>query len=223
VADNDSHSLARIFVRPIASALPLGFFAFGLGMFMLGAIGTELVSKSDAKHAALILVAFVFPLEFIATIIAFLARDTMGATALGLFTTSWVTFGVAVLIAKPGATSTSVGLYELFFAGIVALLSIVAWSGKPLIAAILTISATRAVLAGVYELDRSKTVDHVAGWFGFAISGLALYGGLAFLLEDVGRAALPVFRRGEAQSSLEGSLRDQLARVESEAGVRQQL
>jgi hypothetical protein len=52
----------------------------------------------------------------------------------------------------------------------------------------------------VYELDRSTTIDHIAGWIGFGISGLALYGGLAFLFEDVGRAALPVFRRGEAQA-----------------------
>jgi succinate-acetate transporter protein len=217
------HAIARIFVRPIGSALPLGFFAFGLGMFMLGGMGTELVSKTDAKHAALVLVAFVFPLELVATIVAFLARDTLGATALGLFTTSWLTFGVAVMTGKPGATSGALGLFELFFAGIVVLLSIVAWQGKPLIAGILTVSAARAALAGVYELDRSKTIDHVAGWMGFGISGLALYGGLAFLLEDAGRVLLPVLRRGEAHTALEGSLADQLERIESEAGVRQQL
>jgi succinate-acetate transporter protein len=181
------------------------------------------LTAADTKDVGLVLVAFVFPLEFVATVIAFLARDTMGATALGLFSTSWLTFGVALLTAKPGGTSHALGLYELFFAAIVLALSMVAWEGKPLIAAILTVSAARAVLAGLYELTRGSTVNHVSGWLGFAISGFALYGGLAFLLEDVGRPSLPVFRRGQAQASLEGSLVEQLERLESEAGVRQQL
>ncbi len=41
----------------------------------------------------MILIAFVFPLELLATVFAFLARDTLGATTLGLFTTSWLTVG----------------------------------------------------------------------------------------------------------------------------------
>jgi len=35
----------------------------------------------------------VFPLEGVATIVAFLARDALTATALGIFTTSWLAPG----------------------------------------------------------------------------------------------------------------------------------
>jgi hypothetical protein len=56
------------------------------------------------------------------------------------------------------------------------------------------------------------------------ISALALYGGLAFLLEDLrGEPVLPVFRRGEARTSFEAGLADQLDRLDNEAGVRKQL
>ena len=56
------------------------------------------------------------------------------------------------------------------------------------------------------------------------ISALALYGGLAFLREDLrGEPVLPVFRRGEARTSFEAGLADQLDRLDNEAGVRKQL
>lgn len=218
------HALARIFVRPIASGLPLGFLAFGMGMFMLGVLGLELVPATDARNAALVLVLFVFPLELVATVIAFLARDTMGATALGLFTTSWLTFGLAVLLAKPGATSESLGYYEVFFTVAVLAIASIAWLGKPLLAAIMSVAAVRAALAAVYQFNGSTTANHVSGVLGFVISGLAVYGALAFMLEDVrGEAVLPIFRRGAARQAIEGSLADQLANLEAEAGVRQQL
>jgi hypothetical protein len=53
---------------------------------------------------------------------------------------------------------------------------------------------------------------------------LAVYGGLALGFEDIARrAVLPVFRRGAAATAIEGSLGEQLERIESEPGVRQQL
>lgn len=52
---------------------------------------------------------------------------------------------------------------------------------------------------------------------------LALYGGTALGLEDARRRdVLPLFRRGGATQAFEG-FEAQLERLESEAGVRQQL
>jgi len=63
-----------------------------------------------------------------------------------------------------------------------------------------------------------------AGWLGVAIFALAMYGGLAFLLEDVRKAAvLPVFRRGTSKESFEGDLQVQLRELADEAGVRKTL
>ena len=58
----------------------------------------------EQKDVGMTLIAFVFPLELVATIVAFLARDTLGATTLGLFTTSWLTLGWLYLASPAGNT-----------------------------------------------------------------------------------------------------------------------
>ncbi|MES1248844.1 MAG: hypothetical protein ABUS54_14350, partial [Actinomycetota bacterium] len=59
---------------------------------------------------------------------------------------------------------------------------------------------------------------------GVVVFVLAMYGGLAFLLEDVRKeAVLPVFWRGSSQESLAGDLASQLADLGDEAGVRKTL
>jgi uncharacterized protein len=61
----------RIIVGPIGSALPLGFFAFGIGMFMLAGQRIGWIRPYEIHDIGLILVAFVAPLEFLATVMAF--------------------------------------------------------------------------------------------------------------------------------------------------------
>jgi succinate-acetate transporter protein len=208
----------------LGSALPLGFFSFGVGMFILAGIGVHSIPASDVKTAGLLLAAFVFPLELVATMIAFLARDTAGATTLGLFTGSWLAVGLALHSAEPGATSRALGYFLVYFGAVVVLLAAGAMLGKPLIGVILLLSAARAVLGGVYELTGHKSWETIGGALAFVISGLALYGGLAFLLEDIrGSEVLPVFRRGDARDAIEGGMAEQLARLENETGVRSQL
>jgi uncharacterized protein len=214
----------RIFVRPLGSALPLGFFSFGVGMFLLGGIGVHSVPVADVKTAGILLAAFVFPLELVATVIAFLARDTAGATTLGLFSGSWLAVGLAFVTAQPGQTSRALGYFLVYFGALVVLLAIGALFGKPFIAVLLVLSAARAILAGVYEFTGDKGWETIGGALAFFIAAIALYGGLAFLLEDLrGSALLPVFRRGEARGAIEGGLTEQLARLQNETGVRSQL
>src|SRR5438477_8058342 len=94
----------RIFLRPIGSALPLGFFSFGIGMLLLGTQALGWIPLHEQKNVGMMLVAFGFPLELVATIVAFLARATRSmATTLGLFTTSWVAISWADIDAVPGA------------------------------------------------------------------------------------------------------------------------
>jgi succinate-acetate transporter protein len=214
----------RIMVRPIASALPLGFFSFGMGMLLLAGAGNGWLPVSEQHTVGLLLAAFVAPLEFTAAVVAFLARDTFGATGLGLFSTSWFTLGLADLIARPGELSRTLGLYEFGFAFTVAVLAIAAMMGKPLIGTIMLAAATRSVLAGAYEWGAPQSVNTIGAWIALAIFVVAIYGGLAFLLEDVQQqSVLPVFRRGTSKESIEGNLQDQLRGVGQEAGVRQAL
>jgi succinate-acetate transporter protein len=214
----------RVVLRPYASSLPLGFLAFGIGMLLLGGLGNGWLHASERHSVGLMLASFVFPIELLCAVIAFLARDAFGATGLGMFSASWLALGLANLMASQDEVSRAVGLYEFGFSVAILLLAIAAFAGKPLIGVILLASSVRGALAGVYQWGGPKTFDTVAGWLAVAIFAVAMYGGIAFLLEEVQkRAILPVFRRGSSRDSFEGDLRAQLRELDSEAGVRQTL
>jgi hypothetical protein len=218
------HPQVRVFVRPYGSAVPLGFFAFGIGMFLYAAYDAEWIKATDAKTVGLIFVSFVGPLEALAAVIAFLARDTMAGVALGLFTGSWFLAGFATMHAQPGVLDAAQGYLLLGFTIAVLLLSVVAWLGQPLIAMLLTFAAARGACAAAYDLGAGKGWNHVAGWIALAIYCIAMYGGLAFLLEDAkGHAVLPIGRRGSSAEAIEGDLATQLSGLADEPGVRKHL
>jgi uncharacterized protein len=63
-----------------------------------------------------------------------------------------------------------------------------------------------------------------SGWAALAAFVIAVYGGLAFLLEDLaGRTILPLLRRGDARAAIEHDLDAQFAGLPDEAGVRHTL
>jgi hypothetical protein len=220
----DHEPSVRIFLRPIGSGLPLGFFAFAIGMLMLAATPLGWAPQSDQHTIGLILAAFVFPLELVATIVAFLARDTFGATGVGLFTTSWLALGLGLALSPPGSRSNAVGLFLFAFAAAAGLLAAAALLGKPLFTLLIGLGATRAALSGVWEIWGSTRVEQVGGVIAVILCVLGLYGGIALLLEDAQqRAVLPLGRIGDARRALEGDLSDQVRRVSREAGVREQL
>lgn len=213
----------RIFLRPIGSALPLGFFSFGIGMLLLGTQALAWIPVHEQKDVGMMLMSFVFPLELIATIVAFLARDTIGATTLGLFTTSWLALGWADIASPAGTTSVTTGIYLFGFGTVALLLAIMSTLGKPFFSVLLTIAATRMVLTGVYEIGGSHQWGRVAGGLGIALAAFALYGATALSLEDARHSeVLPLFRRGAADQAFQG-YEEQLGRIAAEPGVRQQL
>jgi hypothetical protein len=116
------------------------------------------------------------------------------------------------------------GIYQFGFAAAVILIALMATAGKPFFTVLLSLAATRMILAGLYEVGAvGHTVFQVSGWFALALTVLAFYGGTAFALEDARQGELlPLFRRGAAAQSFEG-YPPQLERLEREAGVRQQL
>jgi hypothetical protein len=79
-------------------------------------------------------------------------------------------------------------------------------------------------LGAVYELGGGHGWLRASGWAALAAFVIAVYGGLAFLLEDLaGRTILPLLRRGDARAAIEHDLDAQFAGLPDEAGVRHTL
>jgi succinate-acetate transporter protein len=214
----------RIVVRPYGSPLPLGFFAFGIGMFLYAALSAEWVKPTETHTIGVLLAAFVAPLEFTAAIIAFLARDTVSGVALGLFATSWLAGGLIALMAVPGVLSPAEGYWLIAFSIVIVLLGVPAFLGKPFIGVLLLVATSRSVTYAVWELGGGKGWEHLSGWIALAIFCISMYGGLAFLLEDLqGKTVLPLFRIGASRQAIEADLGTQLESLENEAGVRRPL
>lgn len=219
-----SRPQARINLRPLADPLPLGLYSFGIGMVVLGAQSAQWIPVRESEQIGLILASFVFPLEGVAMLFAVLARDTLAATVLGLFSTSWLTIGVTSIVGPAGTSSVALGFYLFAFAAAVYTLGIVALSGKPLIGVTLLLSATRAVLDGLYQVSGATGPEQAAGYLALAVAAVAWYAGTGFLLEDLRQSqVLPVARRGAGQAAMDGDLAGQVRRAAREAGVRRQL
>jgi succinate-acetate transporter protein len=222
--DRGAGAPVRIVLRPLGSALPLGFFVFGTGMAVLGGLQLHFIPLPMTHQAAVLLLTFVAPLEGLAAVLAFLSRDGLAGTGLGLFAGSWATVGVQYLIGQPGARSPVQALYFFTFAVAVMLLGVVARKGQLLLATILLAAAVRTVLSAVYELLGTGALQTISGLVSLVITALALYGGLALLLEDTAHGTvLPLARRGQSRTALEGSPSEQLGDLEQEAGVRRNL
>lgn len=212
----------RIVLRPLGSAMPLGFFAFGAGALMTAVWDLHWVAQAQYKPAALALLAFVMPLELLACIFSFLSRDAAGATAMGIFSATWGVFAIFWLVIGP-VQSPILGIFAIMVTAAVVCLAATAWNAKPLLSILLAISAVRDASLAAFHLGATALLQAV-GWCGLILAAFALYGGVAFLMEDVNqRTILPILRRGAARTSLEGNLSDQLRRIEQEAGVRNQL
>ncbi len=81
--------ITRIVLRPVASPLPLAFFASGAGSLMLSGLQLGLIPASETRSVAIVQAAFVFPPLALSSVLAFLSRETLGATIMALTSFSW--------------------------------------------------------------------------------------------------------------------------------------
>lgn len=214
----------RIVLRPLATPVPLAFFAFGIGSFLLSGQQLGLIPQDEARNVAIILAAFVFPAELLAAVLAYLSRETLGGTVLGLFSFAWLSIALVNLTLEPGATSGALGLLELSLAVILVFIGAAAFLGKPVLAAVIALASVRFGLNGVYALAEVAAFQTASGLLGLLIALCSLYGGIAFGIEDLlHRTILPIGRRGEARRAFDQDLGEQVGPVENEAGVRKQL
>lgn len=227
-ADPLPHEVAertRIVLRPLASPLPLGLFAFALGSLVVGVsqLGAFGVGGGDPTVTAM-LAAYVALPQLLAAVIAFLTREATVATLLALVGMSWPANLVVITLNPDAMTNAPRGVLYLGVGVVLALLGISVLSAKPLVGALVLAAATRFLVNGVYDVTAVGWVERAGGSVALCTSVLAGYLALAFALEDSRhRTVLPTGRRGPAARAFDADLDTQLASLPHEAGIRNQL
>jgi succinate-acetate transporter protein len=215
---------ARVVVRPIASPLPLGFLALSGATTLVSALQLGWLGVDQGKPVALILIAFVVPLQLAASILGFLARDGAAATGMGILAGTWLSVGLVSLTGRPGATSDALALLLMVASVAMLVPAAGALRGKLVPAAVLCTTSLRFLLTGLFQFTASGTWADAAGIVGLFLGALAVYAAFALELEDAARRTLlPVGRRGAGASALTNDLDGQLGNVAREPGVRAQL
>jgi len=214
----------RIVLRPLASPVALGFLGLAGGTFVLAGLNLGWVDATEGANVAVILLGFTVPLQFLASVIAFLARDGVVATAMGLLSGIWLAQALVLLRSTPGDTSDALGLFLLVGAVAVAAPASAASAAKLVPAFVLGTAALRFGVTGVYQLGAGEAWEHAAGIVGLVLAGIAIYAAWAALLEDAEKTALlPFGRRGRGREATRQGLQAELPDLEREAGVRAQL
>lgn len=208
----------QVFLRPLGTPLPLGFLGLVGGTVPLAGLELGWVAPAESTHVGWILLAFAVPLQFLTSVLAFLARDAVIGTGMGVLAGTWLASGLTLLTSPPGAASDALALL-LFVSAASLLVPIVSAGASKLTAsAVLTVAFVRFTLTGVYELTGLSGWKTVAGWCGVALAVLAVGAAVAFESEAArGRPLLPTLREDPQRNPMMS------AGVEREPGVHKRL
>jgi succinate-acetate transporter protein len=187
---------AQVELRPLASPLALGFFGLAAGTFVLAGLQLGWVEPAESKQVAFCILAFTVPLQAVASIVAFLARDGAVATGMGLLAGIWTAVGVVTATGEPGSTSDALGLF-LLVAGLSMWAPASAAAATKLVPAVVLFTAgARFVVAGLFQLTAAEAWEDASGVVGIVLAALAVYAAYAALFDDVlDESPLPLGRR----------------------------
>ena len=216
--------LTRIVLRPIASPVPVGFLALTIGTFVLAGLQLHWIAVTQGHVVGVCLFALVAPLQLVSFVIAFLGRDSVVTSSLGLLFGTWLATGLILVLAVPGSISGGLGLLLVASAAALMVPVLVGLASKPLVSAVLLVAAVRFALSGAYELGAGSGWRDTSAVVGLVLAALAWYAACAFEAEAVQhRPILPTFRTGPRSSPVPGASPVPSPRVPREAGVREQL
>jgi succinate-acetate transporter protein len=217
----DLRSMTRIVLRPIGSPMPLGFFTVAIDSVLVSALQWGILPQSSMQAVALIVFP-AFVVQVIVGVFAFLGRDSIAATLMMSFATTWLIDAIVFYLHPLGA-SEALGIFFIVFAAFASLMLASALPKRAL-AAVIVIAVPRFLIAGVAEITGSRPVAQAAAVFGFLLAAVALYTAFALLLEDSrSQEILPIGRLGPARHATHGNLAAQLRNIERQPGVRRTL
>lgn len=214
----------RIFLRPLATPLPLGFLGLFVATIVMAGLELGWVPKTQGSVLAIGILVLTVPVQFIACVYGFLVRDLVAGTGMGILAGTWGLVALVTLLSPPGARSAGLGLFLVMGGIALCVPAFAAGESKVLAASVNLTTAVRWWVTAVYEFGASHAWETAAAGVGIALAALALYAALAFELEDQRRqTVLPVLRRGAGMDAITGDLYTQVSKAANEAGVRKQL
>jgi succinate-acetate transporter protein len=214
----------RVLLRPLAGPMSLGFLGLAGATFVVAGLNLGWVAASEQKKVALIVIAFTVPLQLLASIIGFLARDGVAATAMGLLSGTWLAQALVLVTSPPKATSDALGLFLLLAMVAIWVPASSALTSKLVPVAVLGTAGIRFGVTGMYQLTASDAWKQAAGVIGILLAALAVYAAYAAAWEDVTkRTVLPFGRRGRGATAISGTYAQQIDELAHEPGVRSQL
>lgn len=214
----------RIFLRPLATPLPLGFLGLFVATIVLSGLELGWVPETQGDVMAIGILVLTVPVQFIACIYGFLVRDLVAGTGMGILAGTWALTALVTLLSPPGSRSAGLALFLVMGAAALCIPAVAAGQSKILAASVNLTTAARWSVTAVYEFGAPHVWETAAAGLGIALAALSLYAALAFELEDQRRQTLlPVFRRGSGLVAITGDLYEQVNKAANEAGVRKQL
>jgi uncharacterized protein len=217
----DLRHMTRIVLRPIGSPMPLGFFTVAIDSVLVSALQWGVLPATYGRSVALIVFP-AFVIQVIVGIFAFHGRDSIAATLMMSFATTWLADALIFFVRPPGATVT-LGIFFLVFA-VFAAFMLASALAKRALAAVLVVAVPRFLISGIAAITGSQGLSQAAAVLGFLLAAVAMYTAFALLMEDSrGREILPIGRLGAARHATRGSLAFQLRDIERQAGVRRTL
>ncbi|MDQ1006709.1 succinate-acetate transporter protein [Streptomyces sp. V4I23] len=217
----DLRPMTRINLRPIASPMPVGFFAVAIASVIVGSLQLGFFGD-DAHRAVALTILPAFVLQFLVSVLAFGARDVLAATLMACFSGTWLASSLVLAVDPPGGTKV-LGVLNLVFACFALLMASVA-QRKRAMWFVLCVAVPRFAVAALFNLTGVEWLSSLSGAFGLLLAAVAMYAAFALMLEDMrGEQVLPIGRSGPAHTAVEGDLAVQLRNLERQAGVRRTL
>ncbi|QEV22054.1 hypothetical protein CP975_02630 [Streptomyces alboniger] len=213
--------MTRITLRPIASPMPLGFYAVAIASIIVGCFQLGLF-EDGAQRAVALAILPAFFLQLLVGLLAFGARDVLAATLMACFSGMWLASSL-VLAIEPTGGAQVLGVLNLCFALFALMMASVAMPKRALWLVLCT-AVPRFTVASAASLTGVHWIATVSGALGLLLAAVAMYAAFALMLEDMrGQEVLPLGRSGPAHQAVHGDLTVQLRNLERHAGVRRTL
>lgn len=223
VSESGARRETRIVLRPVANPLPLAFLALAIATTAFASIQLGWISQAQGHIVALGILALSVPMQLLAAVVGFLARDPIAATGIGIVSGTWGAMCLGTLASAPGAPAQGLGVI-LVASAVCLLVPGVAAYAKAIPALVIGSSAVRFAVTGIAEIGGGLGWMRAAGWVGLALGALSFYAAVALEFEaSTGSSILPLGRLGPAAQTLNNELDDQIRNIAKEPGVRQQL